>query len=187
MSKGNLEKLLGGSFTALPGLNGEIEAEVNHEEPLPGINVPDRIFEKSFNGEALENLRKHAPKYKELIGRFDPFDYERMKTSAGTWSVLIEKPVITFKDTCEHALALCRLWVQEDKELAEAAQTKQTKEVSKEVAAKTNILIEGTKEYAVEQARLAWREAVRQRNEITKQWNEYVDTKRKEYHQLRDN
>lgn len=187
MSKGNLEKLLGGSFTALPGLNGEIDVQIAQKELIPGLNSSERIFEKTFDGEALEKLRKYAPTYKALTGRFDPFDYERMKTSAGTWSVLIEKPVITFTDACEHAQALCRLWLEEDKQLAVFDAQRDRKVIDKEVTAKTNILIEGTKEYNIEQARLAWREAVKQRNEITKQWNDYVEVKRKEYHNLRDN
>lgn len=186
MSKGNLENVLGGVFTALPGLNGEVEAEVDHTPAIPGLNLPEKVFEKSFDAAVLENTRKHAPKYKALSGRFDPFEYDRMKTSAGTWSVLIDKAVVTFSDACEHALALCRLWVQEDEELAKLAEIREKKEAQKEAEEKTQIMVEGTKAYEVEQARLAWREAVRQRNEITKQWNEYVDAKRKEYHRLRD-
>ena len=187
MSKGNIENVLGGAFNALPGLNGEVDGEVSHAPAIPGLNLPEKVFEKSFDAEALETARKYAPAYKALSGRFDPFDYERMKISAGTWSVLIEKSIMTFKDACEHAQALCRLWFEEDKELAQLALAKEQKGVDKEVAAKTNILIEGTKEYNVEQARLAWRAAVKQRNEITKQWNDYVDAKRKEYHDLRGN
>lgn len=186
MSKGNLENVLGGTFVALPGLNGEVESEVDHGPALLGIDVPTRVFEKTFDGNALDGLRKHAPKYKELAGRFDPFDYERMKMSVGTWSVLIDKAVVTFQDTCEHALALCRLWVQEDKELAEIAEQREKKTVKKEADVKTEILVEGTKAYEVEQARLAWREAVRKRNELVKQWNDYVEQMRNEYRRLRD-
>ncbi len=116
----------------------------------------------------------------------DPVDYERMKMSVGTWSVLIDKAVVTFQDTCEHALALCRLWVQEDKELAEIAEQREKKTVKKEADVKTEILVEGTKAYEVEQARLAWREAVRKRNELVKQWNDYVEQMRNEYRRLRD-
>lgn len=187
MSKGNLENVLGGAFVALPGLNGEVEDTVDHGKPFVGIDVPEKVFEKTFDSSVLAEITKHAPKYKLLSGRFDPFEYERMKTSVGTWSVLVNKPVITFQDACEHALALCRLWVQEDVELANIAEVREQRAITKEVEAETNILVEGTKEYEIEQARLAWREAVKQRNEITKQWNEYVDAKRKHYHQLRDN
>lgn len=186
MNKGNLENVLGGAFVALPGLNGEVEDSVDHGPAFLQVDLPEKIFEKTFDSAVLEEVRKHAPKYQELSGRFDPFDYERMKTSVGTWSVLIEKPVITFQDACEHALALCRLWVQEDGELAQLAEVREKKQVVKEAEAKTNILVEGTKEYAVEQARLEWREAVKQRDEVTKQWKEYVDAKRKYYQTLRD-
>lgn len=187
MNKGNLENVLGGTFVALPGLNGEVEDNVDHGPAFVGIDLPDKVFEKTFDGELLENMRKHAPKYKEWSGRFDPFEYDRMKMSVGTWSVLVDKSLVTFTDACEHALALCRLWVQEDEELAKIAEVREKREVEKEVAAKTNILVEGSKEYEIEQARLEWREAVKKRNEITKQWNEYVNAKRSRYHELRDN
>ena len=187
MNKGNLENVLGGAFVALPGLNGEVEDGVDHGPAFLQIDLPEKVFEKTFDAAVLSEIGKHAPKYNALSGRFDPFEYERMKTSVGTWSVLIEKPVITFQDACEHALALCRLWVQEDVELAQLAEIREKKMVEREAEAKTNIMVEGTKEYAIEQARLEWREAVRQRNEVTKQWNEYVDLKRKHYHALRDN
>lgn len=187
MNKGNIENVLGGVFVALPGLNGEVEDDIDHGPAFVGIDLPDKVFEKTFDGEALEAARTHAPKYKDWSGRFDPFEYDRMKMSVGTWSVLIDKSVITFQDALEHALALCRLWVQEDVELAQLAEVREKRETEKEVAAKTNILVEGTKEYEVEQARLEWREAVKQRNSVTKQWNEYVDAKRKHYQHLRDN
>lgn len=186
MNKGNIENVLGGVFVALPGLNGEVEDSIDHGEAFVHVDLPEKVFEKTFDGEALEAARTHAPKYKDWNGRFDPFEYDRMKMSTGTWSVLIDKPVITFQDTLEHALALCRLWVQEDEELTKLAEVREKRVVEKEVAAKTNIMVEGTKEYDVEQARLEWREAVKQRNTITKQWNEYVDAKRKYYQELRD-
>lgn len=185
MNKGNLENVLGGSFIVQPGLKGEVD-KVDHGPAFLQVDLPEKVFEKTYDADVLAEIAKHAPKYQEWNGRFDPFEYNRMKASSGTWSVLIEKSVITFQDACEHALALCRLWVQEDAELAQLAEIREKKQVDKEVTAKTNIMVEGTKEYEVEQARLAWREAVKQRNEITKQWNEYVDATRKHYHTLRD-
>lgn len=186
MNKGNLENVLGGSFTVSPGLNGEVDSSVDHEPLLPGVGSPTIEFDKTYDAARLETIEGHAPKYKDLIGRFNPFDYQRMKISVGTWSVLINKAVVTFEDAIEHALALCRLWVQEDEELARIAEQREVEKVKKEVKAKTEILIEGTHAYNVEQARLAWKEAVRLRNETVKQWDEYVKAKREEYRQLRD-
>lgn len=187
MNKGNLENVLGGAFVAMPGLNGEVEETVDHGPAFVGIDLPDKVFEKTFDADMLENTRKHAPKYKDWSGRFDPFEYDRMKMSVGTWSVLVDKPVITFEDACQHALALCRLWVQEDEELTKLAEVREKRVVEKEVATKTNILVPGTKEFDIEEARLEWRGAVRQRNELLKEWNAYVEVKRKRYQELRDN
>lgn len=186
MSKGNLENVLGGVFVAGPGLEAEVESNVDHGPALIGVDSPEILFKKTYNEESHKSAKEFAPKYKEISGRPDPFDTERMILSMGTWSVLTNKSVMSFAEALEHALALCRLWQQEDEELAKISQTRKKREADREAVAKTNIMVEGTHEYEVEQARLAWREAVRQRNEITKQWNDYVASVRERYHQLRD-
>lgn len=182
---GNIEKVLGGSFLAKNGFDGEIEGEDDNPE-IPGINVPEKVFEKTFDPDALEKAKATAPKYKEMSGRFDPFSIEKMLLSAGTWSVLIERQVVTFQDACDHAKGLCALWRREDQELAEIAEKRADRQVKKEVASKTDILVEGTKAYEVEQARLEWKEAVRQRNKAVSDWNKYVEEKRNHYRELRD-
>lgn len=159
---------------------------VDHGPSFLKVDVPEKVFEKTFDQEALDAARKHAPKYKELVGRFDPFEYEKMRSSAGTWSVLIDRLVVTFGDACAHALGVCELWVKEDKELAEIAENKERTKVEKEAKSKAEVFLEGSKAFQVEEARLAWREAVRQRNEIVGQWDEYVKQMRIRYRTLRD-
>lgn len=181
----NIEKVLGGAFIARDGYEGEVDTEENPS--IPGVNVPEKVFEKTFDAEVLERSRNSAPKYKELSGRFDPFSIEKMLRTVGTWSVLIDRSVVTFKDACDHAMALCGLWRGEDQELMVIAEKRENQQAKKEADDKASIFVEGTKAYEVEQARIEWKEAVRQRNEAMEKWNKFVEDKRNHYRQLRDN
>lgn len=186
MNKGNLEQVLGGTFVAQPGFEGEVEGDVDAPASIPGMTSPERIFESGFDAEVAANKSKFAPPYKKISGRFDPFQHEQLKASVGTWSMLINRPVVTFEDTCEHAMALCRMWVQEDKEMEVLVEKRKKEAIQREANNQIDIMVEGTKAYAVEQARIAWREGVKKRDEIVKQWNDYVGALRTEYRRLRD-
>lgn len=178
MNTGNLELVLGGSFSAG-------ETPVTTSERLIEGDGPEMVFEKTFDQERLDfSISKGVP-YKPLSGRNDPFDLDYMRKSIGAWSALIHRTVITFGDACEHAIQLTYLWAEEDKELAAISQTKVETKREKMVAAKTNIYIEGTKEYEIEEARVAWREAVRVRNEKMVELNATVEAARARYRALR--
>jgi len=181
MKTGNLEQILGMAFDATRITPDENQEETFSSDPFIPVDVPEKIFEKTFDTDMLKSCRKRAETYKPMAGRFDPFDYELMKGSVGAWSALINKHVITFGDACDHALKLSRLWKEEDAELEEIS-----KRNSEKADAKANLYIEGTKEFEIEKARLAWRAAVQRRNEVVRLANEEVDAVRKRYHLLRD-
>ena len=190
MNTGNLEEILGKHFDVGDGdWDGEKvpEPAPAPTESLLGIDVPDLIFDKSFDPGLLERSRAVAEDYRMMAGRPDPFNYELMKQSVGAWSTLINRPVITFEDACDHAVQLCKLWAEEDRDVQMLSIAKAEATFEKEVAAQTNILDDTTKEYQIEEAKLAWREAVRQRNKIVKEWTEYVEVMRNRYRTLRDN
>ena len=173
---GNLESLLGGKFVAGENLESSIEVK------QPTFESPEKTFENSISEEIEVRARQLAFEYNQLHGRFDPFNLDVMRASVGTFSVLIRKPIITYQDACDHAVALTGLWKEEDSELKELREAKSRQ---KEIEDKTNILKEGTKEYEIEQARVAWREAVKKRNEIVEEWNKYVEILRTRYRDLR--
>lgn len=188
--KGDLEKILGAPFSTdlVEGTWEESAPEAIVEAPLITLDGPEQIFEKTFDAELLNTSRKKAAKYKykQMAGRNDPFDPAIMLQFTGAWSTLIEKTVITFPDACDHAIQLCKLWAQEDKELQAIADMREQRRLEKIVEKVGDLFTEGTKEYEVEQLRIKWREAVRQRNEITAQWNKYVEDCRNAYRTLRD-
>ena len=180
MKTGNIKELLGMAFDATL-VKPDDQEEIQSEDPFIPLDMPEKIFEKTFDTDTLKLCRKRAAPYKPMAGRFDPFDYELMRGSVGAWSAHINKHVITFGDACDHALKLSKLWKEEDAELEEIAQRN-----SEKAEPKANIHVEGTKEFEIEKARLAWREAVQKRNEIVRLANEEVDAVRKHYHLLRD-
>lgn len=175
----NIKNLLGGAFVADVGVQ---KFEVN----LVGVDTPKMTFDQSFDQDELDKLSKYAPKFKPLTGRFNPFDTEKLRASVGDWSALINKPVITFQDACEHAAKLCRMWVEEDKELAMVQEAREKAQLEKEVNKAVAIMTEGTKEYAIEQARVEWREAVTEAKRVTAEQNAKVKEKRDYYRNLRD-
>ena len=175
----NIKNLLGAAFVADVGIQ---KPAVN----MVGFDTPEMTFDQSFDQEKLDKLSKYAPQFKLLTGRFDPFEPEKLRASVGDWSALINKPVITFQDACEHAAKLCRMWVEEDKELAMIAEARHKAEVEKEASKAVAIMTEGTKEYAIEQARIEWREAVTEAKRVTAEQNAKVKEKRDYYRNLRD-
>lgn len=179
MKTGNIEEILKIPFDATrfpPMQEGEEPAQ---EIPYIPMDVPEKIFEKTFDVDLLETCKKRAQTYEPMAGRFDPFNYELMKGSVGAWSALIQKHVVTFEDACDHAMKLCEMWKEEDGELKEIAQRSAEQAEPKK-------FIEGTREYEIEQARLAWRKAVKDRNDVVKEANEKVDRLRNHYRKLRD-
>lgn len=161
--KGNIEELMGGAFLA--GENPSIDIE------LDGIVLtPRELFKLSFEPERYEIARGARPRYNELHGRFDPFDLERMGDTVGTWSALIKRSVMTFEDAIEHAMALCALWRLEDEQVQQLSLREELDNAGKE---------------EIEKAKVEWREAVRQRNEAMRKWDDYVAEKRARYRLLR--
>ena len=179
--KGNIENLLGGSFIATPNGTGEVEYK---ENSLP-FDLPEKVVERTYDAEVLRRAMGESSRYREMTGRYNPFTMEKLMASAGTWSMLIERSVINFEDACDHAAALTHIWHTEDVENDEIASLRTQRRVEKEAAAQTAIMTEGTHEYEVEQARLAWRQAVAERDTIRAQMEEKVRIAREHYRKLR--
>ncbi len=176
----NLENVLGGKFDAVEGSVERVP------KPPHLLTAPIPTFEKTFDAERLATLNAHAPKFATLSGRFNPLSEEKLRISVGTWSVLINKAVVTFDDACDHAMALCRLWQQEDVEIQAMAISNTSRIAKKKAAEETDIMNPESKAYALEQARVAWKDAVRRRNEAVRQWDAYVEATRNEYRRLRN-
>lgn len=181
----NIKDVLGGAFTASLDKEGDFEGGVSTPK-LIDIEAPDVVFCNGIDMEALEASKNMADKFNELSGRFDPFDLDKLEDSVGNWSTLIGRHIITFEDTLFHAAALCALWKAEDGELEQIARMKADNLLKKEAKAAVAVFKEGTKEYEIEQARLAWREGIRKRDSIIAEWTEYVSKLRKRYQELRD-
>ena len=175
----NIKNLLGAAFVADVGIQ---QPATN----MLGFDTPEMTFDQSFDQDELDKLSKYAPQFKPLTGRFDPFEPEKLRASVGDWSALINKPIITFTDACDHAARLCRMWVEEDKELAMVQEAREKAQVEKEVNKAVAIMTEGTKEYAIEQARVEWREAVTEAKRVAAEQNAKVKEKRDYYRNLRD-
>lgn len=188
MNKGNIELVVGGTFVALPGMGADIDFETENPPvpKIPGVDPRLKEFADTFDELQLETIRAAAPEYKPMSGRLDPFTFERMKAGVGEWSAVTRRIVYNFKDACDHALAVCAMWREEDLALQEITARQEKKKAVKEAEAKTRILMEGTKEFEVEQARLAWRDAVRKRNEALRLLDADVTAKRLAYRTLRD-
>lgn len=181
--KGNLEELLQGAFLALPLPDEDFELDELENNRL-------KEFNHTVDFEYVQDAYQHAPSYKRLKGRSDPFNFEQLKGFVGDWSKLIDRPVITFYDAVDHALALCQMWVEEDEVLAAMAEGRADEVVGPVAPPPEPEIVErpqlkSTKE-EIEEARQAWKEAIRQRDETLKYWKEHTRVLHQRYIALRD-
>ncbi len=81
-------------------------------------------FDDVFSQEVLDAYVARQPTWKDLTGRFDPFDYERLRDlfDGQSYSTFLNRPVLTFKDACDHSILLAQFWAQEDLDTEEARQ-----------------------------------------------------------------
>lgn len=139
--------------------------------------------EQAILGIDTRSLAFNAPAYRVKANRFDPFDPEYLLSVIGLYSPFLFRPIFTIEDSVLHSTAICEKWQEEDSEYIDRAGIYREKWKEREEALKNT---PGTREYEVERARIAWKEAVAQRKDIVRQWDVYVAACRDRYRSLRE-
>lgn len=136
------------------------------------------IFDSTFDADLLEEFSSRAPSFQMLTGRFDPFSVERLRPllEGGQYSTFITRQIITFRDALEHAFKLSQFWREEDDSVVVL-----TQEQKEQQLAHHPVIDEADPADACELAKIAWKDAVRQRAEAMEQWDAYVAEYRLRY------
>lgn len=199
-TKGNIETIFGRALEAqecddLPEEQWEV-AEA-HEALIPSAREeqklvsPDNIFESEYSEDLVDAARKRAQVFKDKRGRFDPFEKRYLKSLVLTasYSGLLKRSIISVKDAISHSLQMCIFWADEDGAFdtplsaQELPQGTQLELIPEE---KPQPKYSGNRDEKIEQARIAWKEAVSNRDRIYAEWNEYVIACRNRYKFERD-
>lgn len=131
--------------------------------------TPQTIFDDTFDADLLEEFSSRAPSFEMLVGRFDPFELDRLRPliEETQYSTFINRNILTFRDTLEHAFQLAMFWRAEDDSVVKLSQ----EQIEANLAPCSEI---EEAENSVEVARLAWKNAVAQRDKAFEDWNNYV-------------
>lgn len=198
---GNLETLLGGvDFTTIEPAHTASDpdwAVVEPVAPLGPQNVesvapvwdgpikeapqtPESLFDSTFDEQVLSAVVARAPEYKDLAGRFDPFELDRMRSmiEGSSYSTFLKRLVYTFEDALAHSIQLCHFWAEEDADAEEA----RLKEEALRPQPKSEPLV-GDKEVRLEMARMRWKTAIETRKRILAEQDAIVAEARIAYQQ----
>jgi hypothetical protein len=132
-------------------------------------------FDDVFDAEMLESYLVRQPAWKTLTGRFEVFELDRLRDlfDNNSYSTFLNRPILTFKDVCDHSMQLAMFWAQEDESLEAAAQ--EEPEWAPPPPASDN------RQERLDLAKAAWKEAVALRKEAMEKWDKYVAEMRLRY------
>ena len=195
---GNIKEALGEPFDVLEfeancalqglGIIAETEdvAEAIEEEPPMALGPPAEIEElgecylRVFDQEVYDSYLARQPAFVPMHGRFDPFEPRHMSRLLDyqSYSGFLNRPVLTFKDACDHSILISQFWADED----EAA--KLLEEQPPEPATPAPKLFD-ERAHNIEMARLDWKSTVAHRNAEMIRLNDLVAEKRLAYQQAK--
>lgn len=177
---GNISDSIGGTFVVRDNLEFYIQAD----DEFDAASADDQ-FDEDYNEGAVKEAMALAPSYEEKETRANPWERGSLKRSLGVYSLILGRPLETFGDTVQHALELCRMWEIEDKENQRYFEDKKKDRLNEVVDKKTRHMVPGTHEYELEEARVAWKNAVRLRNETMATLNNSVEKARARFQMLK--
>jgi hypothetical protein len=150
--------------------------------PPPGVVIPQRetplsLFDKTYDAEERDAAITRSATFEMITGRFDPFEDDRMRSmlEGSHYSTFLNRPVLNFRDALDHSIQLCRFWSEEDEQTAAMRKAEEEQKVEEAKPGWTPpppVLNEQAER--VENARVAWKTAVAQRNKAIKEWDAYV-------------
>jgi hypothetical protein len=136
--------------------------------------TPQTVFDETYSEELWVDFSSRAPTFKMLVGRFDPFDKMRLRPllEGSQYSTFINRTVLTFRDSLEHAMQLAMFWREEDDSVVILSDSE---------LAPHPIIDNAEPQQALELAKQAWKDAVAQRDKAMQEWNYYVAEYRLRY------